>query len=691
MGGMSSLYIGVSGLQASQNAINTTSHNLSNLHTPGYVRQQVVFADRTYETLSIGKVYYNQSGRGVSVMDIRHVRDVLLDKAYRQESGREAFYESQAQVIEEIEGYFGELEGERFQDYLENMWGAIQEVSKDPLGTETRAALVQSAVSFISKANSIYSDMRKYQLTLNQKVINSVNRINEIGNEIHSLNKVISKIEVGGIESANDYRDRRDYLLDELAGLIDITYKEHGNGIVTVRAEGVDFITENGYYEMGMIHPDGDADPELIVPVWNYLNKKEVFNITATVSTKNNNDIGSLKAYILARGSASADYTDIPNSADYEGGESSAEFVRKINSGDYFAAVRDTNGNLTGKIKDKNGNIIEKDNTQITIPINVNTLDRAAVREIEKQLGLKLLDGNDYVGGKNSPAYKAAMEYYEDYVMPSSIMTIMAEFDQLINKIVEDINELLSPTRELTQADIGTIPATVYDKDGNSLTGDDNPLKVGVRILDLKNAPYGKDENETQGTELFSRKNTDRYIEYYASDGNGAYLDKDGNRTENKEEAKKYYVYNYQSVFDLESLYSLTNLEVNPDVLSNNQLIPFNTKEGVEENRELMDRMNALWESKGLILLPEYSSEKKYMDYYTEFSFQMAGAGELYNDMIQQQEKVIEGIDGVRRQVTDVSSDEELQNLIKYQAAYNASSRFVTVIDQMLELIVTQL
>ena len=109
MGGMSSLYIGVSGLQASQNAINTTAHNLSNLHTPGYVRQQVVFSDRKYETLSIGPVYYNQSGRGVSVMDIRHIRDVLLDKAYRQESGREAFYESQAQVIEEIEGYFHSL------------------------------------------------------------------------------------------------------------------------------------------------------------------------------------------------------------------------------------------------------------------------------------------------------------------------------------------------------------------------------------------------------------------------------------------------------------------------------------------------------------------------------------------------------------------------------------------------------
>ena len=148
--------------------------------------------------------------------------------------------------------------------------------------------------------------MRNYQLTLNQKVINSVNRINEIGAEIHSLNKMISKIEVGDIESANDYRDKRDNLLDELGGLIKISYKELEGGVVTVKAENVDFVTENGFFEMGLVHPGGDADPELVVPVWNYLNQKEVFNITAMVSTVKNNDMGSLKAYILARGSAKA-------------------------------------------------------------------------------------------------------------------------------------------------------------------------------------------------------------------------------------------------------------------------------------------------------------------------------------------------------------------------------------------------
>lgn len=663
MGGFSTLYIGVSGLQASQNAINTTSHNLANVDTEGYVRQQVVFADRKYETLSIGKVYYNQSGHGVSISDIRHIRDTLLDKAYRQENGREAFYESQAEVIEEIEGYFGELEGERFQDYLENLWSAVQEVSKNPLATETRAALVQSAVSFISKANSIYSDLRTYQKTLNQKVINTVGRINEIGAEINSLNAVISKIEVGAIESANDYRDQRDKLLDELSGLINISYTELNTGVVTVKAEGVDFVVENGFYQMGLMNPDGDADPELVVPVWNYLNEKEVFHITATVSTIKNNDIGSLKAYILARGTAMAGYTDIPNPEDYEGGVKSAEYIRKINGGDYFEVHGAT---------DVNGN-----------PLNPN--DYAAIQELESAIGKKAINYDDYVGGKDSQAYEDAMDYYNDYVTPSSIMTVMAEFDQLINGIVEGINELLSPTKELDKT-----MTVLYDADGNQVMNADGTvftLEEGTRILDLETAAYGKDENMTQGTELFSRNNTERYKEYTV------YKDADGNSVAKGTAGaveEKIYVYNYQDCFDLESLYTLNNIEVNPDVLSNNQLIPLSTVDG-GENRLLGDKLNALWESADMKLLPEYSSKKDFLDYYTEFIGQMAGAGKLYNNMIVQQEKLTSGVDEARKEITDVSSDEELQNLIKYQAAYNASSRFITVIDEMLELIVTQL
>lgn len=91
--GFGTLFIGVSGLQSSQNALNTTANNLANVDTTGYVRQQVLFTDRNYvtfnETTAVSK---QQSGLGVYIGDVIHSRDVFLDRSYRTESGRQAFY-----------------------------------------------------------------------------------------------------------------------------------------------------------------------------------------------------------------------------------------------------------------------------------------------------------------------------------------------------------------------------------------------------------------------------------------------------------------------------------------------------------------------------------------------------------------------------------------------------------------------
>ena len=92
---MGSLYIGASGLQTSQNALNTTAHNLSNIDTTGYTRQQVQQSARRYVTLSVNPQSVNnkQTGLGVTYSRVKQIRDYFLDKTYRKESGRSMFYE----------------------------------------------------------------------------------------------------------------------------------------------------------------------------------------------------------------------------------------------------------------------------------------------------------------------------------------------------------------------------------------------------------------------------------------------------------------------------------------------------------------------------------------------------------------------------------------------------------------------
>ena len=117
--GFGSMFIGVAGLQSSQNALNVTSNNLANLDTTGYVRQSVLFADRDYVTFNTTAAISNQqSGLGVTIGDVVHSRDVFLDRLYRTESSRQSFYASTSEALTEVQNYYQELEGQAFQDAL---------------------------------------------------------------------------------------------------------------------------------------------------------------------------------------------------------------------------------------------------------------------------------------------------------------------------------------------------------------------------------------------------------------------------------------------------------------------------------------------------------------------------------------------------------------------------------------------
>jgi len=115
---MGSLYVGKSGLVGAQNAINTTANNLTNVNTKGYVRQQVVYADRNYNTLAnpttsfqgSQSVNIKQSGLGVDIGDVVHSRDVFLDKYYRSESGRQLFYKTCYETAYEVQELLQETE-----------------------------------------------------------------------------------------------------------------------------------------------------------------------------------------------------------------------------------------------------------------------------------------------------------------------------------------------------------------------------------------------------------------------------------------------------------------------------------------------------------------------------------------------------------------------------------------------------
>ncbi len=641
--GMASLFVGASGLKSAQTALNTTAHNLANINTKGYTRQQIAFKDTQYVTIggSYGSPISSTYGLGVGISEIRRIRDEFIDKAYRQENGRLGYYSSQYKAIEEVEDQLGEMQGVTYQEFLTNLYNSINELSKEPSSTVKRSSLIQSASAFLTRSEAVYQGLKDYQTTLNVQVSNMVEKINSIGNEIYALNKKISQIEAAGIENANDYRDQRDVLLDELSGYMDISYYETENGEVYVTAENVPFVTKSSVAKMNFRTYD---DSTLLIPVWEGY-ERDVYNESELYSASISSDKGELKGLLLARGSVNVDYTDVPV---------------KPNKSDY---------DLT-------------------------------TAEGQRQYDM------DYA------EYEEKQAYYNKYIEPSVILSAIAGLDKLVNGIVEKLNEVFCPEKEmvvtdaLTDADGNEImpntysytstEAVLYDKNGNEIQGFDNNdgtysyeskeklytdadgnneadvTSYNYTVLDMDKTDYGMDEDRTVGEELFSRQNTERYVVIKAADGSDIY------------------VHNNQNERGDRSEYKLGNLIMNSTVAQDVSKIPMTTYDGKEDmakGQELVDVWNADFAS----LNPEMYAVGDFNTFYNNYVGEFSTTGSVLNNYVNHQQTMVDGYDDQRLQAEGVSSDEELEKMIKYQQAYNASSRYINVISEMLEHLVTSL
>lgn len=329
---MGSLYVGNSGLQTHQNALNTTAHNMSNGDTTGYVRQQALFGTSNYNTISVNakSVANQQLGLGVNYSAARQVRDYFLDQTYRRESGRCAFYETSFNAMEEVETILGELNQTAFKETMDNLWYSIQELYKTPDNSVVQGLFVQSASAFVKRSQSIYQGLSDYQDNLNIQVQQTVTKINDYGRKIKELNDQIRVIECGGIEHANDLRDARNQLIDELSAMGNIQVTEDADSSVTIKFEGEVFVARDVVYEMGM---KVDETTGFVTPFWpqntpytlnddgtrkyDISESGRVFDERQIISSDLNTDIGQLKSILLARGDHRGNFTDLQNKDTY--------------------------------------------------------------------------------------------------------------------------------------------------------------------------------------------------------------------------------------------------------------------------------------------------------------------------------------------------------------------------------------
>ena len=225
---MSSTFLGLNtaytGLQSSNASLNTTANNISNAETKGYSRQvvttQAAEAIRSFTT-------YGCVGAGVETIAIERVRDNFYDQKYWNNQTKLGEYEAKQYYMQVLEQYYTDDDTVNgFTTVYEDFYKSVQELSKNAGDTTVRQQMIGQAGRLTTYFNDMYTNLQKMQSDINQEVKVQIDRINSVAEEIASLNKQINIIEMNTGAVANELRDQRDLLVDELSELVDVEVKE---------------------------------------------------------------------------------------------------------------------------------------------------------------------------------------------------------------------------------------------------------------------------------------------------------------------------------------------------------------------------------------------------------------------------------------------------------------------------------
>lgn len=216
------LNIGLSGLYAYQASINTTAHNISNAETIGYSRQKVVTsageAMRVYSS-------YGMAGTGVNIADIIQQRNAYYDVKYRNSAALYGEYSTKNDYMLQVQNYFNEVDEGGFTDSYNSLFSALKTLFDDPSSMDIRTTVANNADSLSEYMNYMYTSMQTIQEDANFQIKNLIDRVNSLGEQIATVTKQINALEVTGV-TANDLRDARENLVDELSKIANVTTEE---------------------------------------------------------------------------------------------------------------------------------------------------------------------------------------------------------------------------------------------------------------------------------------------------------------------------------------------------------------------------------------------------------------------------------------------------------------------------------
>lgn len=224
---LGSLHSARTGMSVSQASIQTTSHNINNINTPGYTRQRVEQSAKSAYSYpgynsSMGA---GQLGTGVEATDVIRIRNTFYDFQYRSESHNYGETSIKYQHYTNMEKIFNEPSDTSISASISNFFASWQELSKNPNDVASKDIMLQNSKYLANNISNIKEKLEKLSSQAEKKLEDDVTEINDMLNRLKELDKQIKIIQGSG-KSPNDLMDERDKILDDLSYKVDINNQD---------------------------------------------------------------------------------------------------------------------------------------------------------------------------------------------------------------------------------------------------------------------------------------------------------------------------------------------------------------------------------------------------------------------------------------------------------------------------------
>jgi flagellar hook-associated protein 1 FlgK len=590
------LEIGRKGIQAQQLALNITGHNIANANTPGFSRQVGIMVTSYPDNVpSLNRpAMHGLIGTGVIMNDIVRVRNEFYDRQFWDQNIDLGRWEERRNQLSKLELVLNEGSEAGLSSVYDMFWQSWQELVKKAENETYRTVVRDRGIALADTLNEIYAQLKGYRQELNQTLIIKKDEINNIARQLGELNGQIQDLEITGSQ-ANDLRDKRDLLLDQLSKIVNIRVQEGSRGLTRVSIGDYDLVDGLTVNQL-TVKARAQAERGVIIHDLYWAGTGEKL----TIDDRGDIRGGELRSIIEIRDGDTTENSGIPyyiRQLDMM----TYQTIRRIN--EYHRAGYGLNKNQVLPVKGGEGV-----NWEVEFGAGTVTAGRYKIEITDSAGNFKVSRYND------NPAPNAITGTWE-------------------------------------------------------VVGTGGPLGTGTDFTD-----GGLQLKSTIGPTGFKSGDTWEFSVVIDQDESGNPLDPRLGGPN---------FFNEINLDDLNSVITLNSLLTGDEGLKR---IAASLIEGKEGNGDNALRIAQLKHD-----LVMGDQEASFNDFIRSVAGKLGVDTQEAIRVTENQALLVQQIDNLRQGVSSVSLDEEMTNMVKFQHAYNASSRLITTIDEMIDVIVNRM